>query len=110
MKRRETSVGSSDPKLPFPDAGWAKKYPVLCEYLSHMEYDDGSKRELSTLTVKEQDGRVLLSLNDKDTSSTAYISGEDVAAALASLERALVAGNADWRRWKGSQTAKRKGT
>ena len=101
MKKRTVEASPGGAKAPFPDEGWVKRYPTLCEYLSHLEYDDGSKRELSTLTVKEQDGRVLLSLNDRDTDSTAYISGENVGAALAALEKALVAGNADWRKWKG---------
>jgi hypothetical protein len=65
-----------------------------------MEYEDGTKRELATLTVKEQEGQVLVVLNDKDTSASAYVTGSDVLAALRSLEKALVGGNADWRRWK----------
>jgi len=107
MKKRVEQEAPEGAKMPFPDGNWVKRFPSLCEYLSHMEYDDGSKRELSTVTIREQDGRVLVALNDKDTSATAYISGEDVLGALQALEKALVAGTADWRRWQGGAKKKK---
>ena len=91
----------------FPDEMWLKKLPTICEYLSHTTYEDGSPRETSTISVKEQDGKVLVALNDKQESRGLYRSAGSVQEAMALIEKALATNSADWRVWK--QEGKGKG-
>lgn len=92
----------------FPDDDWEKRFPDLCRFLSDPFYDDGTPRKLAAVTIREQDGRVLVGLTDHDLERGLYRTGTNVRAALESIEKALSNGSADWRPWKQQKGGKGK--
>lgn len=72
--------------------------PTLVAYLTDSAWDDGSKRETSTLTVFAEHGRIKLCLNDRENGRSAWVSGRTLEDALAGLEADLAGGEADWRK------------
>lgn len=106
--RRPDEVPSTQPRGKWPDEGWAKKYPLLCEHIGDDSWEDGTPREASTLGVKGEDGRVVVSLNDREAKRSLYRSGESVQEALLALEKALGGTGADWRSWNGGRGKGRK--
>ena len=99
----ETGSGPSD----FLASKWAQAHPSVAEYLTQDKWEDGSARELSTLSIKVQDSGILAVLNDVDSRRSLYVFGTTFEAALKSLEGALAKPGADWRAW--SQKGKKKG-
>lgn len=90
----------------WPDLKWKEKYPTLVEYLTQDTWEDKQPRELSTVSIKCQDGRVLVVLSDVDQKRSLYMSGETVEKALQSLERAASGPGGDWRAWHGNKKKK----
>lgn len=78
---------------------WCKRLPALSEYLCSDSWDDDSPRELSTLTLKVQDGGFLAVMNDLALRRSCYYWGGTVEDALKALEKALGGTGADWRAW-----------
>jgi hypothetical protein len=93
---------------PFPDDEWNELFPLLSEHLAHDLFEDGTSRRLSSVSVKAQDGLVLVSLSDVELSRGLYRVGPNVMAALEALEKALADPRADWRPWKKFDSPKRK--
>lgn len=91
----------------FPDERWVKKYPATCAYMADLTWDDGSPRDVATLTLRVEDGRLVLCLNDKEMQQTLYRSGGTIEEGLAALEKALTLGPADWRSWGGKGKKKK---
>lgn len=100
MKKPDAATSAAGTSGPFPDADWVKRFPMVCEYLSAAAFDDGTPRQLSSLTLREQDGMVLASISDMELSRGLYRTGATVRDALAALEKALETMTADWRPWK----------
>lgn len=74
--------------------------PCLVEHLTQSRWPDGKRREVSTLTVFLEEGRVKAALNDRAEKCSLWATADSVAAALASLESMLASGRPDWRRWR----------
>lgn len=107
--RRPDETPSDQPAGKWPDGDWAKKLPLLSEHLGDTTWEDGAPRELSTLTVKCEDGRIVVALNDREGHRSLYRSGETVNDALKALEKAVGDPGADWRAWhQGQKGGKRK--
>jgi len=106
--RRPEEVPTTQPPGKMPDESWVKAYPILSEQLGDDRWDDGTPREVSTLGLKVEDGRIVASLNDKECKRSLYRSGETVKGALVALEKALSDPGADWRPWSGKGKAKGK--
>lgn len=79
---------------------WVKNHAALWEYLSATEYDDGTERKTSTVTLFVEDGAVKVCLNDRDGSRVMWVSGPSVVDVLKALEALLRAGEGDWRAQK----------
>lgn len=107
MKRPDEQPSTAAPGK-WPDEGWAKKYPALCEFLGDDRWDDGTPREVATLGLKTEDMRIVASLNDHSSARSLYRSGETVEGALRALDKACVDPGADWRAWKGGHKSRRK--
>lgn len=99
MKRPEKKASTVDKRVPMPDGDFASGYPLVTEYLCTQQYDDGSPRERSALSLFCEDGMLKLALNDKAEGRSLYVSAESLEDALELLERALHATNAPWRLW-----------
>jgi len=91
----------------WPDSEFAKKYPTLVEYLSDSTWSDGGARELSSLSLKFQDGLVLANVNDQDGKRSLYRAAQTVQEALRAIEKALGDPAADWRGWNANTKKKR---
>jgi len=108
MKRPSGGADAKGVNEPFPDSDWLKRFPVLCPFLSDFWWDDGEQREPCSLSVKVQDGLILVSLSDRELERGLYRTGRDVRSAIEALEKALAGGGADWRPWKTDYRKERK--
>jgi hypothetical protein len=100
MKRSSPVAAPKKGEWVCPDKEWAKEYPTLCQGLCDPWWDDGKPRQCWSLTVRFEPDAVHLCVNDKDSSSGLYTTGEDLSGALALLEEALSQGTASWRKWR----------
>lgn len=85
------------------DEAFAKKYPSLTEYLTTTAWEDGAKREPSTLSLKSEAGVWNLGVNDKALERTLWTTAPTLADALRLAEKALAEGVDAWRPWKGKK-------
>lgn len=99
VRKPDTANGGDSGAAPCLDGEFASSFPLVCEYLTQRRYDDGTERELSSLTFFYED-TPKVSLADKDARRSVYVSGADWYEALKTLERALRAGAIEWRAWK----------
>lgn len=82
------------------DDGFAKAHPKIVEYLITVEWEDGSAREPSALSVTIRDGMVNVALNDKALKQSMYSTAGTLKEALKLLEGALKDELGAWRPWK----------
>lgn len=99
MRKPDHVTPEKGVNVPFPDEAWAKSYPILCEWISHDYWDDGKPREVATLVLKSEEGRVLAALNDKEGKASLYVTGDSLREALKAMEKALSLSAPDWRKW-----------
>jgi hypothetical protein len=71
--------------------------PLLFEYLSHRQFEDGSMRETSTLMVFASEGLWKGCLNDRQEGRALWASAETIGGLLEALERCLDHTHPDWR-------------
>lgn len=100
MLSRDDTPSSGKPGE-FPDEKWSKGLPTIVEYMTQDKWGDGKERELSGVTVKYQDGLILIVLNDVAQRRSLYVSANSVEGALKALEKAVSGPGADWRAWSG---------
>lgn len=100
MKRPVDVGGGAGGKDPVACEALSKLYPCLLEQLTVTLWDDGKKRERSSVTLVVTDGVLHGSLNEKSLGRSFWKSGRSVGDVLASLEKALADGSAEWRSWK----------
>lgn len=100
MKKPSQSQAASAAAKGVPDEAWAKKYPTIVEHLVTDQWEDGSAREVSALSIQVKDGLMALALNDKDLKQSLYTAAGSLSEALALMERALKDGSGQWRPWK----------
>lgn len=95
---------SDVPRAPDTPAAYDEKlgrlYPCVLEHLTARVYEDGGARVPCTLSIFAEDGVWKCCLNDKDTDSYCFVSGETLDGLLRSLEDGLSGGGLDWRRRK----------
>lgn len=106
-KQTAESLNPGSGPADFLASKWAQAHPTVAEYLTQSQWEDGSARELSTISLKVQDGGILAVLNDVDSRKSLYIFGGTVEAALKALEAALARPGADWRAWSQKGKGKR---
>jgi len=80
-----------------PPEDIVSRFPALWEYLSLDRWEDGKKREVSSLTLFWGDGRLKAALNDKANGRVLFSAGTSLSDLLVSLEAALVSGDAEWK-------------
>lgn len=93
QQQREKSVGIST------EDKFAKKFPTIVEYLTTDQWEDGSDRELSSLSMFVEDGKWKAAINDKAMKRSCYVTAESFDDALGRIEKALATSSADWRAW-----------
>lgn len=101
LKRRQprttdpTAAGYSP--AAYGDEAFAKKYPLLLEFLSLELWEPGVPRTKGSLFLFLEDGCFKACLNDKDTDEVAFVTKPSFAALLDAVERGLAQGTLDWR-------------
>jgi hypothetical protein len=73
------------------------KFPRLVEYLEETKWDDGSRRETSTLMLLIEDGWLKACLNDRANGCSLWVTGDALVAVLDALEGHLERGDGEWR-------------
>jgi len=86
-----------------PDAVSKKKYPALVELLTEVKDDAGGERELSSLTIKWQQGAFVIGIHEPNLCMSLWATGDTLDGTLECLERRINADDADWRRWSDKQ-------
>jgi hypothetical protein len=100
MKRYNAAEQKKGGKwTPSKDPMLAKR-PSLDAMLTDAYWDDGSPREVCSLTVRIGSGAAMLSLNDQENSQSITTNGESFEDAMNRLEAYLAGGNPTWRPWK----------
>jgi len=106
--RKPESVSASGPSAGgVSDADWGKRFPTICEYLTADAFDDGTPRELSSLSIRMEGGEVRLALNDPYSSRSMYTAARSVKEALELMEGHLKSSGGSWRPWKAGARGKR---
>lgn len=90
------------------DDAFAQAYPTLSSFLTETEWEDGSTREAASVTLFIDDGLFKLALNDRDGERTAYVAKSMFKACWEALEKGLVGGSLDWRKWRTGITRKKR--
>lgn len=81
--------------------GWLKKdCPAVWAHISDGTWSDGGKRTPSTLLFTVEAGQLKACLNDREERCSLWRAGATPEEAVASLEKALGDGSADWKPWR----------
>jgi hypothetical protein len=82
---------------PVPSSGYWSKLPTLCEWLSALTWEDGSRRLTGTIMVFGEDGRWKAWLHDRDAAMGCFVSSDTLEGALQAAEKAVGSSGGDWR-------------
>jgi hypothetical protein len=74
-----------------------ENYPTLSAYLQAETWPDGSKRELSTVTLFRDAGTWRACLNERESGSVLFASSPGLLEVFLALEDRLTADHVDWR-------------
>lgn len=87
-----------------------RQYPAICELLSDKTDVDGQERELSSITIKYQEGSWKGAIHEPNMEMSLWASAATLADVLRVLEERINAEDADWRAWttKQNKTAKKR--
>lgn len=88
-----------------PDSVSKKRFPALVELLTEPTDGEGKDRELSSLTIKWQQGAFVIGIHEPNHHMSLWATGETLEGTLECLERRINADDADWRRWSDKQAA-----
>ena len=88
---------------PFRDEEFVATFPNLSEHLLTAQYDDGTVRATSTLSVFSDGMAIKMVLNDRDNNRSAFFSEPTFMGTLLAIETALKEGRVDWK-MKGTRT------
>jgi hypothetical protein len=94
---RKPTAPSVGPSGTAPVGVFFRSFPQLHQHLADPKWDDGTERDLSTLSIFSQDGRWKLCLSDRDGGKIVFLSGSTLEEAFLALERGLEAGTLEWR-------------
>jgi len=99
MKRYISEVTSKDKKWKAPTEPLLKNRPHIAQLLTDPWWDDGTPRELCSLTVRVGLDQTQLNVNDVDNEQSITTTAGSLEEALSLLEEALAAGRNPWRKW-----------
>lgn len=74
-----------------------KSHPFLWAFLTQCTWEDGSSRLTGTLTLSMWDGGLRIALNDRETESSAFLSGSSFTSLLKLANAALEEGKVEFR-------------
>lgn len=102
IKRRQ-QAGSKGQSLVASDPVFEKVHPNLYEMMTATTFEDGSKRQTSTLNIFVDDGCFKACLNDRAEGQVAFVTDETVQGLLGAVEEQLATGAIQWRTQTGGR-------
>jgi len=99
MKKYISEVTKSDKKWKAPAEPLLLKRPNVAMLLTDPWWDDGTARELCTLTVRVGIDSTQVNVNDAENEQSITTTARSLDEALTLLEEALAAGRNLWRKW-----------
>jgi len=106
MKKYLVETTKADKKWKPPAEPLLAKRPHIAALLTDPWWDDGTPREVCTMTVRVGADSTQININDIPNEQTISTTADTLEDALDTLEDALAAGKNPWRKWK--TTGKRK--
>jgi len=100
MKRESVERVKGKGKFIPPPCALLASRPRLAEYVADAAWEDGTPREVCTLTLSWSQGAPQVSLNDKEEGRSITSTGETIEAALDALEGLLATPSRPWRYWQ----------
>lgn len=100
MKREKQAAQKAKGKWVPPEDPFLQGLPLLAEALSDHFWDDGSPREVWTLSVNYSGPMPTVQLNDKDEGRSVASTAPSVREALEALEGLMGRGALPWRYWQ----------
>lgn len=100
MKKPNGSVEPSESEGRPEHCAISSRFESLSAYLFDLTWDDGSPRQLATLLLFSEEGRVKLFLKDRALKRGAWVTGSSLTQALESLDAQLAEDTADWKKLK----------
>ena len=105
MQKPKPVPGGATSASLVPERGLVGEHTNLRDYLTNPKYDDGTPRELATITLFWE-GQPKAALNDRDYKRSLYVSSDTWAGCLANLEDCLANNDGEWRAWGGGKKRK----
>jgi len=99
MKKYTIEATKADKKWKAPLEPVLKERPHVAQLLTDAWWDDGTPREVCTLTVRVGLEQTQLNVNDAENEQSITTTAETLDAALTLLEDALASGRNLWRKW-----------
>lgn len=97
MKRLSVGSPEDDGKKPLPaESKTLAKFPRMCEFLTAVAYEDGTKRQPGYLWLKSDAVAFVVTLFDEDACCRLPCRGATLDEALALAEKLLGVENAPW--------------
>lgn len=103
MKREAVDRAKSKQKFVAPPCAVLLGLPLIAEAVADAAWDDGTPRDVYTLTLSWAMGSPQVSLNDKEEGRSISSSGKTIEEALHALEGLLGTPHRPWRYWKGAK-------
>jgi hypothetical protein len=72
----------------------------LADFLTISTGSDGKPRETGAVTIFYRNGRISVSLNDKDAEEIAYLTIGRGSSILDEIDEALMSADTEWQKWK----------
>lgn len=111
MLKKPVSVGSVAKSRPtMSDPSFQQQFPLLWQHLTQDVWEDGSKRQCSSLLIFAQEGVLKAMLRDYEAGQVLWTAGSGFNGLLHAVEGQLESPDADWRvdrRPASTDTAKR---
>jgi len=99
MKKYISEVTKADKKWTKPHEPILAKCPLVAQLLTDAWWDDGTAREVCTMTVRVGLESTQINVNDAANEQSITTNAGSLAEALELLEEALAAGRNLWRKW-----------
>jgi len=106
LKRLKQTASTRTAHIGTIDGATRKKYPGLVELLSDETDADGNNRDLSSVTIKWQEGTWRAAIHEPNLEMSLWASASSLEGLLLALESRLGADDADWRAWSQGQKKK----
>jgi len=98
IKKRDAAVAEGGGPAKLKETMWMKNFPLLWEFLSSDQFEDGSSRRLPTVTIFLGSDGLQACLNDREQGLAAFVTAQTVDGLWIALEKGLKDDSLDWRR------------